>query len=189
MCQFKSFVATKDRIYWMPKKDSHEDIIDHFGLCESGPSGVYIVRVEIQPPENWQKKKTLKLKSWDFCIDQDEIPTWMKNRNELETRCRTALADFAKKHIAPMSSMRKLKKDEYWADYELNTPEVVHLICKGSGDSNDLVKREKDGHNGNDELDSKEIKALKSKHLAKRNLWWVKKGGLHKKLRHSWFIK
>ena len=88
MCQFASFVITKDREFWSDSSESHTDIIAEHQLHEDGPRGPNIVRVEITP--NKKIKKWPSLKAWDFKVDQDLLPEWHVPA-KTEKRSRAAL--------------------------------------------------------------------------------------------------
>ena len=73
MCNFASFVLTKEREFWLDSSDSHEEIINHFKLHADGAAGPNIIRVELTPPRegDWGD-----LSTWNFRIDQDIKPNW-----------------------------------------------------------------------------------------------------------------
>ena len=83
MCKFASFVLTKENVYWLPKDESHENIIKEFKLVELFGGKPQIVRVEITP-----NKETIgELDTWQFKIDQDILPDWYdQDTDELRTR-------------------------------------------------------------------------------------------------------
>jgi hypothetical protein len=92
MCQFASFVLTKDRVFWSDETDSHESIIEQNKLHADGATGPNILRVEITPPRDgdWGD-----LSRWNYKVDQDTLPEWAAGA---EDRARIALAQrFAKK--------------------------------------------------------------------------------------------
>lgn len=41
MCNFASFVLTKDRVFYLDESDSHSEIIRHFELYEQGARGAH----------------------------------------------------------------------------------------------------------------------------------------------------
>ena len=85
MCEFASFVLTKDHEFWLEGNDSHEAIIEHNHIHQDGVRGPNIVRVEITPcdiPED--------LSSWKYHVDQDIFPDWY-DAPECEQRSRDAL--------------------------------------------------------------------------------------------------
>jgi len=87
MCLEASFVATKDRIFWSKKTDSHEEIIEEFSLNPDGTHGANIVRVELLPVV-WNDIST-----WEFKLDQDMTPEWF-DRAEVERRAREAAVEW-----------------------------------------------------------------------------------------------
>lgn len=89
MCNFASFVLTKDREFWLEDSDSHTKIITEHNLHEWGSRGPNIVKVEISPTN--KIKKWPSLKAWAFAIDQDKLPDWA-DRAGLEKRTRAAIS-------------------------------------------------------------------------------------------------
>ena len=94
MCNFASFVLTKDREFYSETGDSHSDIISQNSLHEWGAGGPNIVKVEIRPTD--KIKKWPSLRAWEFRIDQDTLPVWA-DEAECEKRTRAALQRRAKK--------------------------------------------------------------------------------------------
>ena len=87
MCNFASFVLTKDKVFWSETTDSHEGIIREFKLAQDGARGPNILRVEITPPKliDWNN-----LGAWIYRIDQDIMPEWHDPKAD-EARAREAL--------------------------------------------------------------------------------------------------
>jgi hypothetical protein len=98
MCEFASFVLTKDKVFWSDS-NSHTDIIKEFGLHEYGANGPNILKVEIFPTT---KIKYLRdYDNWEFKIDQDIMPEWY-NKDLDKSRTRKALKiRFAKDFKVP----------------------------------------------------------------------------------------
>jgi hypothetical protein len=98
MCDFASFVLTKDKVFWSDS-NSHTDIIEEFGLHEDGANGPNILKVEIFPTT---KIKSLRdYNNWEFIIDQDIMPEWY-NKDLDKSRTRKALKiRFAKDFKVP----------------------------------------------------------------------------------------
>ena len=94
MCNFASFVLTKDREFYSETGDSHSDIISQNSLHEWGAGGPNIVKVEIRPTD--KIKKWPSLRAWKFRIDQDTLPVWA-DEAECEKRTQAALQRRAKK--------------------------------------------------------------------------------------------
>ena len=96
MCNPASFVATKDRVYWSKKTDSHHEIISEHGLCESGIRGVNVVPLEITPEGG---NLSLPLKDWKFAIDfagfPRDLPEWW-DLGKYEAMTRAELKGWAK---------------------------------------------------------------------------------------------
>ena len=106
MCQFASFVLTKDRVFWSNETDSHESIIEENNLHADGACGPNILRVELTPPIEGDLADFSK---WQYRIDQDVTPDWAPRcdaatMDEVERRARVALKQrFLKRIIVPGS--------------------------------------------------------------------------------------
>jgi hypothetical protein len=88
MCQFASFILTKNKVYWSSNSESHEEIIRENGLEELDGIEPNLVRVEILPNE----ESLLDLDTWKFVLDQDKFPAWtFEGDPELEERARKGL--------------------------------------------------------------------------------------------------
>jgi hypothetical protein len=92
MCEPASFVVTKEKVYWSKKSDSHEDIIEEFGLHADGIGGPNIVRTEISPPKG---DLSLPLDQWVYGLDQKEVPGWYEAKT-VERDCRVELKKWSK---------------------------------------------------------------------------------------------
>ena len=113
MCNFASFVLTKDREFYSETGDSHSEIISQNNLHECGPHGPNIVKVEISPTD--KIKKWPSLRAWKFTIDQDVLPVWA-DAETCEKRTRVALRWRAKggfKHVdvSRCTALTELKAD------------------------------------------------------------------------------
>ena len=93
MCEFASFIITKDREFWSETDNSHTTIIRENNLHEDGPRGPNIIRVEISPTN--KIKVWPSLKAWKYKVDQDILPEWHIPETT-EKRTRAALARRAK---------------------------------------------------------------------------------------------
>ena len=90
MCQFASFVLTKDRCFYLPDSESHSEIIRHFEIHESGARGLNVVKVEILPPDGAIRLDNLA--KWTLRFDQDQFPEWHEAKAS-EARARKYLLD------------------------------------------------------------------------------------------------
>ncbi len=92
MCNMASFVLTRDHVFWSRSSDSHEDIINEYGLCEGIGASVRpnILRCEIKPPNNDYR---LPVDQWVWYVDQDVMPQWHDAARD-EARCRAALVEW-----------------------------------------------------------------------------------------------
>jgi hypothetical protein len=90
MCTTRSYIVTQSDVLSMPKTDSHEEIVKHYHLDDSGvPS---FVRCEIVPTKDLED-----LASWKFRVDQDTLPDWW-HPQEAEIAVREELAKWVASH-------------------------------------------------------------------------------------------
>ena len=75
MCQLKSCLVLKDRVY-CPDYDSHQDMLDKLGIKDEylGASKTF-VRVELTPPDGMRSLME-PLDRWTLKVDQDVTPEW-----------------------------------------------------------------------------------------------------------------
>ena len=74
MCEFFSACITSDRVFWLPRSSSHEDIIDAHKLHVDGSRGPNAVRAELMPPLD--AATVADLDTWRYRLDQDTRPDW-----------------------------------------------------------------------------------------------------------------
>ena len=74
MCNFASFVLTKDSVFYLPDSESHTRIISTHGIVESGAKGLNVVKVEILPPKGVIALDNIS--DWKVIFDQDTFPEW-----------------------------------------------------------------------------------------------------------------
>ena len=113
MCREASFVITENRVYWSRKSDSHEDIIQEFGLnhLDCDPPG--FVRVELTPPGNDFR---LPVSDWVFRVDQDIVPDWW-NAAWAENQIRETAIDWLGCKVLLPGQVIKELKDKIFAVY------------------------------------------------------------------------
>ena len=96
MCQFKSFVATKDKLYHVNGLDSHEDIVAYYSLPDKLDRNrqPQIVRLELLPPDITEANldDLLDPSKWTFRTDQDILPDWYVP-DEWDAKCRLWVRD------------------------------------------------------------------------------------------------
>jgi len=110
MCQFAAFVLTKTEILWTAS-NSHEDIIDTYGLRHLDREPIGLVRVEVTPPE--QVDAIDDLYRWEFKVDVNhKLPDWtFLNDPDLKSRTFKALT--------------KRSRDEGWFKKETSDTQVM----------------------------------------------------------------
>ncbi len=112
MCQFASFILTKEKVFWGPT-DSHEEIIKYHNLNQDGVRGPNIVRIEILPPAMTQEGLSSPLEEWQYGVDQDRTPDWYSAKDG-EARCRAELPSLLKERLIS-SGFREVKAGAFIA--------------------------------------------------------------------------
>ncbi len=88
MCQFKSFIVTKDKILYSLQDESHTAILEENNINDESDSPEF-VRVELVPKDNIFN---LDLTTWELSIDQDFKPDWFFKEIE-EPKIRKIMED------------------------------------------------------------------------------------------------
>ena len=97
MCQLKSCLVLKDRVY-CPDYDRHQDMLDKMGIKDDylGASKTF-VRVELLPPDGVQSLME-PLDRWTINVDQDVTPEWWDERADRQ-RVEEAVEAWRRKHV------------------------------------------------------------------------------------------
>ena len=97
MCQLKSCLVLKDRVY-CPDYDSHQDMLDKLGIKDDylGASKTF-VRVELTPPGG-VKSLMEPLSRWTLKVDQDVTPEWWDERDDRQ-RVEEAVEEWRREHV------------------------------------------------------------------------------------------
>ena len=97
MCQLKSCLVLKDRVY-CPDYDSHQDMLDKLGINDDylGASKTF-VRVELTPP-NGMRSLMDPLDRWTLRVDQDVTPEWWDERADRQ-RVEEAVEEWRREHV------------------------------------------------------------------------------------------
>ena len=96
MCQFKSAILLKDRVYFSNKTESHIEMLEELKIADTQRNAeTKFVRVELIPKEN---DAFSDINSWKFVVDQDILPNWFVKEYD-ESRMREAVKVWAKSHI------------------------------------------------------------------------------------------
>ena len=73
MCNFKSGIILKDRVY-IPSHDSHQKMLEELGIEDTRENAERVfVRAELVPANG---DKFSEPEAWSFKVDQDIIPEW-----------------------------------------------------------------------------------------------------------------
>ena len=97
MCQLKSCLVLKDRVY-CPDYDSHQDMLENLGIKDDylGASKTF-VRVELTPPGGVQSLME-PLDRWTLNVDQDVTPEWWDERDDRQ-RVEEAVEEWRREHV------------------------------------------------------------------------------------------
>ena len=97
MCQLKSCLVLKDRVY-CPDYDSHQDMLEKLGIKDDylGASKTF-VRVELLPPDG-VKSLMDPLDRWTLKADQDVTPEWWDERADRQ-RVEEAVEEWRREHV------------------------------------------------------------------------------------------
>ena len=97
MCQLKSCLVLKDRVY-CPDYDSHQDMLDKLGIKDDylGASKTF-VRVELLPPDG-VKSMMEPLDKWTLNVDQDVTPEWWDEKADRQ-RVEEAVEAWRREHV------------------------------------------------------------------------------------------
>ena len=97
MCQLKSCLVLKDRVY-CPDYDSHQDMLEKLGIKDDylGASKTF-VRVELTPPDGVQSLIE-PLSSWTLKVDQDVTPEWWDAEADRQ-RVEEAVEAWRREHV------------------------------------------------------------------------------------------
>ena len=95
MCQFKSAIILKDRIF-IPDYDSHTEMLEELGIADTTENAERLfVRAELIPANN---DVFSDIDTWIFHVDQDIQPEWFVAEYEKQ-RMIQAVKGWAKTHI------------------------------------------------------------------------------------------
>ena len=97
MCQLKSCLVLKDRVY-CPDYDSHQEMLEKLGIKDDylGASKTF-VRVELTPPDGvrWLMEP---LDKWTLNVDQDVTPEWWDEKADRH-RVEEAVEAWRREHV------------------------------------------------------------------------------------------
>ena len=95
MCQFKSAICLKDRVF-VPDYNSHSKMLEELHIEDDfvHASKVF-VRVELVPEDG---DKTSDVDEWKLNVDQDVLPDWW-NENDCLPRIKAAVKVWCNNHI------------------------------------------------------------------------------------------
>lgn len=95
MCQFKSALCLKDRVF-VPDYDSHDRMLKELGIHDDFThASKTFVRVELSPADGDKSSDPM---GWRIKIDQDILPDWF-DYNSDEDRVKKAIAEWCKVHM------------------------------------------------------------------------------------------
>ncbi len=110
MCQFKSGIILKDRIY-IDESDSHTDMLKELGIEDNRKNAASLfVRAELIPPND---DVFADVETWRFNVDQDLRPDWFVEPYEKE-RMVKAVKGWADKHVLIGRKNEKIDNGTYY---------------------------------------------------------------------------
>ena len=110
MCQLKSGIILKDRIY-IGEGDSHTDMLKELGIEDSRKNAeTLFVRAELIPSNG---DVFTDVETWSFNVDQDIRPDWFVEPYEKE-RMVKAVKEWANKHILIGRKNEKISNGAYY---------------------------------------------------------------------------
>lgn len=95
MCQFKSAICLKDRVF-VPDYDSHSKMLEELHIEDDfAHASKVFVRVELVPKDG---DKTSNVGEWKLNVDQDVLPDWW-DENDCLPRIKAAVKAWCDIHI------------------------------------------------------------------------------------------
>lgn len=95
MCQFKSALCLKDRVF-VPDYDSHDRMLDELQILDDmRRATTTFVRVEVVPPGGDKLSNPM---DWKVKVDQDVLPDWFMPEVD-HPRIRQAVAEWCATHV------------------------------------------------------------------------------------------
>ena len=118
MCQFKSAIVLKDRVY-VPDHDHHSDMLEELGIKDDyiNASKVF-VRVELSPADG---NISSDVYGWKLRVDQDIQPNWWDEKVDAP-RVKEAIKAWCDKHILRDGSHQV--KEGRWFAFDSATVEA-----------------------------------------------------------------
>ena len=94
MCQFKSALVLKDKIF-LPDYDSHDKMLQELGIEDNFTNASKVfVRVELSPTDG---NIFSDVDGWKLTVDQDILPDWW-NENEYLFKLKALVSTWMQKH-------------------------------------------------------------------------------------------
>ena len=110
MCQFKSGIILKDRVF-IPDYDSHTDMLQKLKIEDTEENARRLfVRAELIPPND---DVFAPVSSWKYRVDQDILPEWYAAEVD-ERRMREAVTEWAKEHIHIGEKIEEINSGTHW---------------------------------------------------------------------------
>ena len=130
MCQLKSCLVLKDRVY-CPDYDSHQDMLDKLGIKDDylGASKTF-VRVELMPPDGMQSLIE-PLSRWTLKVDQDVTPEWWDAEADRQ-RVEEAVEAWRREHVYTEGE-HSVKAGKVYASGSATVKAYDRAMVKASG--------------------------------------------------------
>ena len=108
MCQFKSAIVLKDRVY-VPDHDHHSNMLEELGIPDDfAHASKVFVRVEVSPADG---DALSDVYGWKLKVDQDILPDWWDEKVEAK-RVKDAIKEWCDVHI--LRSGNHVVKEGVW---------------------------------------------------------------------------
>lgn len=121
MCQFKSAIVLKNRVY-VPDHDHHSDMLQELGIEDNfAHASKVFVRVELSPTDG---DKTSDVYGWKLKVDQDITPDWWDEKADAQ-RVKDAIKEWCDVHI--LRNGNHVVKDGVW--YACGNATVILPKC------------------------------------------------------------
>ena len=111
MCQFKSGIILKGRVY-IGMKDSHSDMLEELEIDDTYENAITkFVRAELIPVNNeWWTDPS----GWNMNVDQDALPDWFElDREKYEKEFREAVKAWWDEHVIVDKKIDELSSGYY----------------------------------------------------------------------------
>lgn len=130
MCEVKSMILLKDRVYCPANTDSHSKMLNDLGIKDDRLQADF-VKIEITPPND---DFFAPVEDWLFSVDQDYTPDWYVPELD-KKRAVEALEVWANTHIFVGKNDFEIAGDEFFHIKNCKNVAVKNATVKAFGKS------------------------------------------------------